>query len=133
MQAIAISQEQLAGLMSLLKESLAFFDKQCYSKVAFINDWCLYRHIREFDIPKLLSGKRFHANIGAILDVLEPYIPFTISEENFELFIQSTPKFIHKAKLDFVVTLRGHSSPDKWDQALQICESIRAVRENLRV
>ena len=123
-----LSQNQLISLMNLLKESLAFFDSQCY-KVAFLNEWCMYRHICDFRIP----GRQIRANIGALLDVLEPYIPFRISEDNFDLFMESIPQFTHKAKLDFVVFLRDIRNPEEWERTLAVCEAIRAVKEELAI
>ena len=141
MQAVTLSQEQLMGLLHLLKESLSFFDKKCYPKVTFFNDWCLYQHIRAFNIPRMAGKRRFHANIGVLLDVLEPYIPFRLTEENFDLFIEAAmyqndepdPQFSHKAKMDFVVALRAINHPQQWIQALSVCEAIRALKEELSV
>lgn len=138
MQAVQLTQDQLLSLLYLLKESLSFFDKECYPKIVFFNDWCLYRHIRNFDIPNMPGKKRFKAKLGTLLDVLEPYIPFKLSEENFELFMDAAlrpeeplPQFIHKAKLDFVVALRAIRHQQQWEQALAVCETIRAVKEEM--
>ena len=138
MQEETLSQDQLLGLMNLLKESLTFFDKQCCNKVAFFNDWCLYRHIREFDINRVPGRKRFRADIGALLDILEPYIPFRLTEENFDLFMEAvllsqepSPQFTHKAKLDFCLAVRAIRSVNQWEHALAVCESIRALKEEL--
>ena len=118
-----LSQNQLIDLIYLLKESLNLFDRQS-SKIVFFNDWSLYRHIREFN------------NIGEILDTLEPYIPFRLTEENFDLFMESVfveinPQFAHKAKLDFVMFLRGIKNPTEWEQTIAVCEAIRAVKGEL--
>ena len=131
-----LSKEQLVGLMNLLKESLLSFDR-CY-KVVFLNDWCLYQHIREFDIPRFPGKKRFKASIGTIIDILEPYIPFKLTEENFDLFMEAvllpqemSPEFAHKAKLDFVVALRAIKTTGQWEQSLAVCESIRSLKEEM--
>ena len=125
-----LSQEQLYGLMKLLKEALSFFEKQCYPKVAFFNDWCMYCHLRSFRIPQ----KR--TSIGHLLDVLEPYIPIRLSDENYEMFMQwffdtKEPQLSHKAKMDFVVTLQGIENPAGWEQAFEVCETIRSIKEEL--
>jgi len=120
-----LSQEQLYGLMNLLKEALSFFEKQCYPKVAFFNDWCMYCHLRNFRIPQ----KR--TNIGHLLDILEPYIPIRLSDENYEMFMQWLPQLSHKAKMDFVVTLRGLEDPEQWEKAFEVCETIRSIKEEL--
>ena len=137
MQTETLSQDQLEGLMYLLKESLSYFDKECYPKIVFFNDWCMYRHIRTFDIP-LMDDKRFNTNIGTLLDVLEPYIPFKLTEENFDMFMESvflpeeaSIQFIHKAKMDFVVAIRAVKNSEQWEQALLVCESIRSLKEEL--
>ena len=133
-----LSENQLNTLMHILKESLTFFDREC-SKVAFFNDWCLYRHIREFSILRTKGKKNFSADIGEILDTLEPYIPFRLTEENFDLFMESVfsdnqevePRFAHKAKFDFVMFLRGIRDQETWQQTLAVCEAIRGVKEEL--
>ena len=134
MQSILLSQTQLLNLMHLLRDSLAFFDKQFHPKVSFFNDWCLYRHICGFNISRIAGKRHRHFTIGMLLDVLEPYIPFRLTEENFELFMEAalTPRepgsqFSHKAKLDFIVALRSVSDNSQWEQMLAICESIRAL------
>ena len=135
MQDVVISHDQLSGLMRLLKESLAFFDKKCYPKVAFFNDWCLYRHIRSCNVPEL-GKKKLRTNIGALLDILEPYIPFKLSEENFDLFMEAVmapeeEQFTHKAKMDFCLALHATKSQEQWEEAVEVCESIRSLREKL--
>ena len=134
-----LNQAQLMGLMNLLKESLTFFDKQCYPKITFMNDWCMYQHIREFDIPRV-GNKRFYAKIGALLDILEPYIPFRISEENFDLFMEAvllpeepSPQFLHKAKMDFCKSVQAIRNLEQWEQTLAVCEAIRALKEELGI
>ena len=130
-----LTQEQLESLLSLLKDALEDFEARCHHKIAFFNDWCMYRHIREYKLPAL---HREVANIGTLLDVLEPYIPFKLTEENFELFMESVflphepgPSFSHKAKMDFVIALRAIRSQVQWRQALSVCEAIRAIKEEL--
>jgi len=138
MQAILLSQGQLAKLMRLLKDSLASFDRHCAHNLAFINDWCLYRHIRDYSVPRVPDKKRRHTTIGTLLDLLEPYIPYRLTDENFELFMDAAlsieepnAQFSHKAKLDFVVTLRAIKHPSQWEQAFEVCETIRAIKEEL--
>lgn len=132
MQAELLSSHQLMGLLNLLKESLAFFDRKCYPKVAFLNDWCLYRHIRDCTVP--VGKRRF--NIGEVLDILEPYIPFKLTDENFELFMEAVllpeeERLTHKAKLDFCMSLRAIRSLKQWEEAIAVCESIRALKQKL--
>ena len=137
MQSIILSSNQLIGLLHLLKKSLAFFDNQCYPKVTFVNDECLYRHIRECTVPANKLGKRrIKANIGEVLDILEPYIPFELTDENYELFMEAVlqpeeERLTHKAKLDFCQSLRTIDSPKQWEEALSVCESIRALKQRL--
>jgi len=138
MRTNTLSQRQLVGHMALLKESLRFFDTQCYRNVAFLNEWSLYRHVRAFGIPQR-SLRRAPSTLGNLLDILEPYIPFKLSEENFELFMDSViepelhqdPYFAHKAKLDFVLALRAIKEPAQWEEALSVCEAIRALKAAL--
>lgn len=131
-----LTQDQLRGLINLLKESLTFFYNQ--NKIKFLNDWCMYLHIRDYAIPK--KGKmRFNTNIGSILDILEPYIPFRLTEENFDLFMDAVflpeeiseeinMKLSHKSKMDFCLSLRALRDNDDWSQMLSTCETIRALR-----
>ena len=95
----------------------------------------MYRHIRNFSVPSM-QGR--YSTVGTLLDILEPYIPFNLTEENFNLFIETVTatenpslRFVHKAKLDFVVALRAMRRPWQWDQTLATCESIRALKEKL--
>ena len=134
MESINLTKKQLLGLINFLKESLTIFDRQY--KVAYFNDWSFYHHVRNFYVT--CEGVRKGATIGAILDILEPYIPFKLSEENFELFMESvlkhhniTPEFSHKAKLDFVLALRTIRHPEELNQTLAVCESIRALKEEM--
>jgi len=138
MQAILLSQNQLYKLMCLLKDALASFDKHCSHRLAFINDWCLYRHIRDFSVPGASGKRQKYATVGALLDMMEPYIPYRLTDENFELFMDATlfpeepnSQFFHKAKLDFVVTLRAIRHPYQWEQAFAVCETIRTIKEAL--
>ena len=158
MQAVLLSQNQLLRLILLLKESLTVFDKQCYQKIVFFNEWCLYQHVRDFAVSSINSRssissgpaykgrsllKRNRAKgttIGVLLDIIEPYIPFKLSEDNFELFMDSvlkpedtTPEFSHKAKLDFIQALRTIRRPEEWNQTLAVCESIRQLKEELAI
>jgi len=128
-----LSQEQLKSLLHLLLESISVFDKQ-YPRVVFFDDWSLYRHMRRFRLPQ----RHFRANIGTLLDILEPYIPFKLTEENFEMFMDAVifpdnadPQLTHKPKLDFVIALRAIRQPHQWEQALEVCEAIRALKEEL--
>ena len=125
-----LTQRQLLTLMTALRDTLTCFHQQCYANVAFLNEWCLYKHIRAFAVPKPVFGRR-RATVGAILDLLEPYIPYKLSEDNFELFMalveqQEDPQlFAHKAKLDFINVIR---EPGNWEHTLAVCETIRALK-----
>jgi len=120
--------------MRLLEETLVSFKNQC-NKVAFFNDWCMYNHIRNLDTRKK------HLSVGQLLDVLEPYIPFRLTEENFDYFMEAVvtadeaneidPKFAHKAKMDFVLSLKAIEHPNGWEQATAVCEAIRAIKEEM--
>ena len=130
-----LSQEQLKSLLYLLMESITFFDKQ-HPRVVFFDDWSLYRHLRRCKIPE----KRFRANIGTLLDILEPYIPFKLTEENFEMFMDAVifpekadVQLTHKPKLDFVIALRAIRQPRQWEQALEVCEAIRALKAEIEI
>ncbi|MCL2420608.1 MAG: hypothetical protein FWD03_02015 [Defluviitaleaceae bacterium] len=138
MQSILLSQNQLDKLMRLLKDALASFDRHCSHNLAFINDWCLYRHIREYNVPRIPGRRLKYTTVGMLLDILEPYIPYRLTDENYGLFMdaahspeEADPKFAHKAKLDFVVTLRAIKHPVQWEQAFEVCETIRAIKEEL--
>ena len=138
MQTIILSQGQLSGLMHLLKDAVISFENQCSAKVAFINDWCLYRHICEHSVPSRPGNRKKYTTIGALLDILEPYIPIRATDENLDLFIEAVflpqdlaAQFSHKAKMDFVATLRAIKHPSQWEQAFTVCETIRAIKEEL--
>ncbi|MCL2400889.1 MAG: hypothetical protein FWC91_14245, partial [Defluviitaleaceae bacterium] len=136
MQSVSLSQGQLFGLMNILKETLTIFDEIHYRKTIFFNEWSLYQHIREFEAYKTTDIVHKYDKVGVLLDDLEPYIPFRLTEENFDLFMEAVLKpheenhFIaHKAKMDFVMAIREIELPDQWEQALNVCEAIRALRE----
>lgn len=133
-----LSQSQLLGLMQVLKETLTIFDQKYFRKVAFFNEWSLYHHIREFDIHETAALEHKYDTVGVLLDNLEPYIPFRLSEENFDLFMEAVLKpqeenqmLVHKAKLDFVMAIREIKASYQWEQAINVCEAIRALREEL--
>ena len=139
METELLTSEQLIALMKLLKESLAFFDKQCYPKVVFFNNWCLYAHVRDCDVPRVINNIG-QTNIGEILDIIEPYIPLRLTEENYELFMEAlfqseemSHNFTHKAKMDFLMHLRHIQTPAQWEETLAACESIRAIKQKLVV
>jgi len=121
--------------MFLLKDSLEFFNKRC-AKVAFFDEWCLYNHIYTFRVPK-----KHKYTVGEILDILEPYIPLRLTEDSFDYFLEAVitaeeldaidPKFCHKAKLDFVLSLKEIKNRDQWEQAVAVCEAIRSLKEEL--
>ena len=138
MQPAVLTQDQLISLIYLLKESLVFFDKKCYPRITFFNKWSLYTHIRNCDLPDTVNKKRTNSNIGTLLDILEPYIPFTLTDENYDMFMEAvlspqnvSPQFTHKAKLDFCLALRKIHNINQWEQTLAACESIRALRGEL--
>ena len=138
MQSDSLSQAQLNGLMHVLKETITIFDKEHSRKVLFFNEWSLYNHIRNFDIHKTEILEHNYDTVGVLLDDLEPYIPFRLTEENFGLFMESVLKpqeenqpLAHKAKLDFVMAIRDIKASYQWEQALNVCEAIRSLREDL--
>ena len=134
MQSILISKKQLYCLMRLLEESLVVFGKK-YRKISFYNDWCMYNHIR------LLNTRKRRLSVGALLDIMEPYIPFRLTDENFDYFMEAVitadeanvidPKFAHKAKMDFVLGLNTLKHQRDWEQATAVCEAIRAIKEEI--
>ena len=171
MQTTTITQGQLIGLINILKDTLSSFETKC-ANVKFLDDWCLYRHLRAFDIPhrfyeskwvrkpdelrkpkfkkvgKLgIWGKLSKSNIsarpgkeespatlGMVLDILEPYIPFRLTEENYDIFMETllqpeNPFLSHKAKLDFIIKLRAITNPAEWEQTILVCETIRSIKE----
>jgi len=145
MQNKLITQDQLLGLMTILKDSVDSFNEKC-PNVEFINEWCMYRHLRSIGVPRrfgwfswlglsnLIRRKKNLTTLGVVIDILEPYIPFRLTEENFELFMETlaqpeNPFFAHKARLDFVVALRNISSPTEWEHTISVCETIRSLKE----
>jgi hypothetical protein len=95
----------------------------------------MYSHIRSLDTRKK------HLSVGKLLDIMEPYIPFRLTEENFDYFMEAVmtadeaneidPRFAHKAKMDFVFSLRAIKHSDGWEQATAVCEAIRAIKEEM--
>jgi len=135
-----ITKDQLLGLMTILKNSVDSFNQKC-SNVEFMNDWCMYRHLRAIGVPRSSEKSWFSlfrrkklATLGLVIDILEPYIPFRLTEENFELFMETlaqpeNPFFAHKARLDFIVAMRDISNPEEWEEVLSVCETIRSLKE----
>jgi hypothetical protein len=132
---LALTRCQLAVCITILKNALSTFDAQQHKKVVYLNDRCLYRHARRF----VYHGGEGEptCTIGELVDLIEPYIPFKLTEENFDLLMDAVNEpeielpldFSHKAKQDFIANLRNVKKPAEWYNIMAVCESIRAMKE----
>ena len=133
-----LSRWQLAEALDLLKELIEYESIRYYPNVKFINKAALYNHMRAAQC------------IEELLDIIEPYIPFRLTEENFRTFVEAIGNFtkaeenmydagnaiLHscfasKAKQDFIAEIQKSTAWEHWQRITAECEAIREIKEIL--
>jgi hypothetical protein len=145
----ALTRQELSEYMQTLKRTLLWFELHYSRNLVFFDKQSMYWHMRNVVLspPDNFCGKkRFQrkppADLGELLDIIEPYIPIQLTEDNFNFFMDAVTDsyrdavdlpdaFTHKAKQDFVAKLRAFTHPSEWQQVMMVCESIRFIKEQL--
>lgn len=132
-----LTSRQMRNCMTALRETIEDFDRYCGRDLLFFNDLSFYNHIRR--CPVTGSASRC---VDDLLDRIEPYIPLTLSDENFDLFVNAAREaedcwdglpdyFTQKARMDFVALLRRTDGPDGWEWLFSVCDAIRELKTEL--
>lgn len=128
-----ISDRSLVCFLHDLRRLLVYFKSQLPQYVDFINMESFYYYMR-------LGFPRKAAELAALMEIIEPFIPMIITSQNLEEVIDayeqgnlaaldtmeeslmSRSKFIF---LNSVMRAKG----DDWENLLSICRRIRAIKE----
>ncbi len=129
-----ISKKELTNYLKYLKEMLdllnfdlaqniIFFDFDSY--ISYINRQC--------------SIGRRRKNIGDILDLIEPYIPFEFDDRALDFLISNIIDnydpvtfqniLIKRAKVDFINKIKYARTKDDLDTIMDKCRNIHEYRE----
>ena len=130
-----LTRPQMRQCMTALRAAMDAFNRGCGKKLVFINDKCYYDHLRGFSSESA-------ENIDSLLDIIEPYIPYALTDENFELFLRAAKDterfpdempdyFTQKARVDFIAALRRAETPEQCAWLFHVCDAIRELKEDL--
>jgi hypothetical protein len=122
----------------ILKDTLNAFDQGNDRKLVFIDKNSFYHYIGRYPLraPTALAAQ----TVNDLLDVIEPYLPLALNEENFDLFLRAAREteglpealpdyFLEKARLDFLVSLYEADDPLRYGQICNTCEAMRTLWE----
>ena len=148
----SLTRLQMKQCIITLKTTLDAFDLRCGRKILFISDGSFFDHVRAFPLVRSAFGLQ---TLDELLDVMEPYLPLTLTDENFELFVhaaklagsdRSRPVltgeagydparvpdcFSRKARVDFIALARRADAPEHWEWIFNLCNTIREIKEEL--
>lgn len=167
-----LTRQHIRYCLATLKRTLRAFDRRYGAKIMFINDISFYHHFHTYPLSSALHSVKEKPGVTPaepplwsdlwephdtqlkkvddILDILEPFMPLTLNEENFDLFLRATREmekrpdttpedqdlpdyFTRKARFDFVVRLRQTESPEQWEWLLNVCDTLRDIKEQLEM
>jgi hypothetical protein len=123
-----ISDNQLRENILTLKDSIDDFDGS-HQKLIFFDAFSFYEHFCQ------------HPTVRRLLDAIEPFIPLSLCADSMQDFIESASDqnrmeacadfFMLKARVDFVDSLQKANTPDRWARLVDICGTIRDIKEQL--
>lgn len=119
-----LSQKELVSALSDLRSRLLNYDYDHLSNVIFFNIDAVYRFFYSFE------------GVNALMQKLEPYIPFPLTEKSLYFYIDASfaqeedtqyfeQKFNSHAKVDFINIVRCASTADDWNHIIALCENLR--------
>lgn len=130
-----LTQERLLEELEKFKFTLKNFDYSDIKNIIFINLDSLYCYIENIeDNPFKLQYKK----LQNILDIIEPYIPFTTENEfvnitdmndNFTDLEDIKHAFSAKKRFNFINYVRSLTTESEWQDVISICKDIRNTYE----
>lgn len=130
-----LTQERLLEELEKFKFTLENFDYSDIKNIIFINLDSLYCYIENIeDNPFKLQYKK----LQNILDIIEPYIPFTTENEyinmtdmneNFTDLEDIKRAFSQKKRINFINYIRTITTESEWQDVINICKDIRNTYE----
>lgn len=130
-----LTQERLLEELEKFKFTLENFDYSDIKNIIFINLDSLYCYIENIeDNPFKLQYKK----LQNILDIIEPYIPFTTENEfvnitdmneNFTDLEDIKRAFSAKKRFNFINYIRSITTESEWQDVINICKDIRNTYE----
>lgn len=130
-----LTQERLLEELEKFKFTLKNFDYSDIKNIIFINLDSLYCYIENIeDNPFKLQYKK----LQNILDIIEPYIPFTTENEfvnitdmndSFTDLEDIKHAFSAKKRFNFINYVRSLTTESEWQDVISICKDIRNTYE----
>lgn len=130
-----LTQERLLEELEKFKFTLKNFDYSDIKNIIFINLDSLYCYIENIeDNPFKLQ----YTKLQNILDIIEPYIPFTTENEfvnitdmndNFTDLEDIKHAFSAKKRFNFINYVRSLTTESEWQDVISICKDIRNTYE----
>lgn len=128
-----LSQEKLLYELNEFKSTLKDFDYSCIDNVVFINLESLYYYVENIeDNPFKIQYEK----LQRILDIIEPYIPFTTQTEfinimdTFQNLSDNIKRaFSLKKRINFINYVNLITTEDEWQDIVNICKDIRNAYE----
>ncbi|MDR1642259.1 MAG: hypothetical protein LBT59_21415 [Clostridiales bacterium] len=127
-----MSNQELLNNLTRLKKSINACTMSNMRNIIFFNPVSFYHFIKDLPCHGRLS-------IDDVLDKVEPFIPMKLTQDNFELFIDSVMEsknseeniadLMTKVKGDFVCQIQSARSPSQWSDIVSTCESIRQMKD----
>ncbi|MDR1536574.1 MAG: hypothetical protein LBU32_00995 [Clostridiales bacterium] len=128
-----ISNQELLANLTHLKKGINNCSLKDIKNIIFFNPVSFYFFVKDFPC----HGRQ---TIDDVLDRIEPYIPLRLTQDNFELFIDSVLEtkeneeniidLMIKVKGDFVYSIQSARSPNQWSEIVDTCESIRQMKDS---
>ena len=133
-----LSSKELYMHLNDFREVLQNFDYSHIGNVRFLNLESVYAYMEKVENNPF---KRQYYELQEILDILQPYLPFLSSERAKMFLIQISTvtndediekiklEYQEKLRMDFINTARKATSNQDWKLIVNICEQIRARKE----
>ncbi len=128
---------ELSSYLDCLKNTIKNLNYSAVYNIIFFNVESFY-----FYFNGMICSDEKEYTVEEILDIIEPYIPFALTENTIDFFLEATTSFTDeeiievekklntKAKVDFINCLRNIKTEKEWLYVKSICESIRHYKEN---
>lgn len=132
-----LTQSELLTELNNFKYNLQNFDYSNIKNITFINLDALYYYIENIeDNPFKIQYEK----LQKILDIIEPYIPFSIDSDIIDILditsISSNDEESHmiknffslKKRINFMNSVRIITTDEQWQYLIDTCEKIRNIK-----
>lgn len=129
-----ISDSELICRMEDLRDALKDIGR---SDIIFMNLDSFYAYTTELEN----KGWDKRKNIEELINIIEPYIPIVITDQNIEAFLyaainnneenlnQMEKNFVQSSKIKFIQSVIKAKTTEQWQEIVNICRTIRAYKE----